>query len=109
MFTLFGRDLNRVCTKAPKDYDYRHPKCYSLLFYFDSQQHVHVEVLLPKQLDDMDRLLLSNLQKAVESQPAKLFESHFTIDGKIFPGLYVKASYAGRGWNLFDYRTLDEK
>jgi hypothetical protein len=106
---LFARDLNHVCCNAPEGYDYGHLKCYSLLFYFDAQQRVHVEVLLPKQLDEMDRFLLSDLQKAVESQPAELFGSHFTIDGKIFPGLYVKATYGGFKWNLFDYRTIEEK
>jgi hypothetical protein len=109
LLMLFARDLNHVCCNAPEGYDYGHLKCYSLLFYFDAQQRVHVEVLLPKQLDEMDRFLLSDLQKAVESQPAELFGSHFTIDGKIFPGLYVKATYGGFKWNLFDYRTIEEK
>ena len=109
LFVLFGRDLNRACLKKPEDYGFSQPKFYSLLFYFDAQQRVHVEVLLPKQLDEMDRLLLTDLQKAVESQPAKLFGSHFTIDGKIFPGLYVNARYAQHGWNLIEYRALEEK
>ena len=109
LLILFARDINRICTPAPKDYDYAHPKIYSLLLYFDAQRYVHVEVLLPKQTDEKDQFMLSNLRKAIESQPAGLFESHFTIDGKIFPGLYIKAYYGGLRWNFFDYRALDEE
>lgn len=109
LLILFARDINRICTPAPKDYDYANPKIYSLLLYFDAQRYVHVEVLLPKQTDEKDQFMLSNLRKAIESQPAGLFESHFTIDGKIFPGLYIKAYYGGLRWNFFDYRALDEE
>jgi hypothetical protein len=109
LFILFARDINRICPPAPKDYDYANPKIYSLLLYFDAQRYVHVEVLLPRQTDEKDQFMLSNLRKAIESQPAGLFESHFTIDGKIFPGLYIKAYYGGLGWNFFDYRALDEE
>ena len=109
LFILFARDINRICTPAPKDYDYANPKIYSLLLYFDAQRYVHVEVLLPRQTDEKDQFMLSNLRKAIESQPAGLFNSRFTIDGKIFPGLYIKAYYGGLGWNFFDYRAIDEE
>lgn len=100
---LFGRDVTRLCTPQSNSNTQ-----YSLLFYFDAHRKVHVEVLLPQRLNDVDKEQISQLTNAVALQPPKLFGSSFTIDGRVFPGIYVKAAYKKNGWIFRDYRFEKE-
>lgn len=96
---LFAKDVSRLCTpQSNSDTEY------SLLFYFDAHRKVHVEVLLPQKLSDAEKKRISELTKAIDQQPPQLFRSSFTIDGRVFPGIYVKASDTKNGWFFRDYR-----
>ena len=102
---LFARDVMRLCREereAPKSE-------FSLLFHYDSQRRLHVDVLLPKELNEEERRRMDELQRAVALQPPGLFSSFFTIDGRVFPGMYVKATYERGRWRFEDYRFLNLK
>ena len=80
--SLFSSDVMRLCREereAPRSE-------FSLLFHYDSQRRLHVDV-----------------------QPPGLFSSFFTIDGRVFPGMYVKATYERGRWRFEDYRFLNLK
>ena len=103
--TLFARDVMRLCREereAPRSE-------FSLLFHYDSQRRLHVDVLLPKELNEEEQRRIDELQRAVALQPPGLFSSFFTIDGRVFPGMYVKATYERGRWRFEDYRFLSLK
>ena len=102
--SLFARDVMWLCREereAPKSE-------FSLLFHYDSQRRLYVDVLLPKELNEEERRRMDELQRAVALQPSGLFSSFFTIDGRVFPGMYVKATYERGRWRFEDYRFLNE-
>ena len=103
--SLFSSDVMRLCREereAPRSE-------FSLLFHYDSQRRLHVVVLLPKELNEEERRRMDELQRAVALQPPGLFSSFFTIDGRVFPGMYVKATYERGRWRFEDYRFLNLK
>lgn len=101
--SLFAHDVMRLCREerdAPRSE-------FSLLFHYDSQRRLYVDVLLPKELNEEQQRLMGELQRAVSLQPPGLFSSFFTIDGRVFPGMYIKATYERGCWRFEDYRFLE--
>ena len=96
---LFARDVNRLCTMQKGI----RPVEYSFLFFVDSEFKTHLHVLLPSQLDAEDEKRISELSRAIEAQPIKVFGRYWTLEVKRFSGRYVKAIFDGRGWHFSDY------
>ena len=75
--TLFARDVMRLCREereAPRSE-------FSLLFHYDSQRRLHVDVLLPKELNEEERRRMDELQRAVALQPPGLFSRQACFRG----------------------------
>ena len=103
--TLFARDINRLIDKRLIPEEMK--KEYSIMLYLDEDTlKAHVHPLLPQELTDEDRLLLSLLSTAVEQQPAGTFEGYYSDRG-FFPAIYLKANLSKGHWSFEDYRFVD--
>ncbi len=92
---LLAHDVNRLCShheglKAD----------FTCLLAIDSEGKAHLHVLKSKEQNETQRQLLEELVKIIDQQPVDLFTGRFTIDGIIFPGLFVKASYEKGLWRF---------
>lgn len=111
----FTHDVNRdwsegeILKKLSSD---RHKtESFSLLLYICDDGHLRVRSLLPDTLSDHQKLLLDELQKIVEKQPAWNFNYLYTMDGRVFPGRYLYASYdnVSGHWIFQDYIKTSPK
>ena len=103
---LFARDINR-CIDNSLLFSMRTKKEYSVMLYLDeSTLKAHLHPLLPQELTDEDRLLLSLLSTAVEQQPAGTFKGYDSGRG-FFPAIYLKANCSRGRWSFEDYRFED--
>ena len=66
---------------------------FSLLCYIQNDGLLRISPLLPEQLSSDQQELIKQLQQAIHSLPAWSFDYLYTIDGRIFPGRYLKAYY----------------
>ena len=96
------KDYNKAMKRAVKlfewsinrDYVYDRSTSsseYTILIHFDSKRNLHMVPLLPENLNETDRQLLKQLDNIIKKQRDGYFQAYYTIDGKIFPGIYLKA------------------
>lgn len=101
---LLVRDLNRTLNNRP-DKDSRKKYSYPIIIMTDSLRKSHIYAVYPDSLDEVGKQHLVSLSRAMDQQPAGLFSSSQTSDGRWFNALLVKATYSdflGR-WTFDEY------
>lgn len=79
-------------------------KDYSLLLFTDLSGKSYVHILRPEKMGWFDRRVVSELERTINELPVGSFRYLETLDGRIFQGRYLKATYSYRGgWDLRDY------
>lgn len=77
---------------------------YSLLLFTDLSGKSYLHVLKPKTDGWFDKKVISELKKTINKLPIGSFRYLETLDGRIFQGRYLKATYSYQdGWSISDY------
>lgn len=111
----FTHDVNRDWSEGDilkkLSSDGQKTESFSLLLYIRDDGHLRVRSLLPETLSEHQKLLLDELQKIVEKQPAWNFNYLYTMDGRVFPGRYLYAiyNYGSDHWLFQDYIKTSPK
>lgn len=103
--SLFARDINRLIDKQLIPMEMK--KEYSVMLYLDKSEKAHLYPLIPRELTDADRLLLTLLSNAIEQQPVRTFGGYFSDRG-FFPAIYLRARYFMSNWSFEDYRFIEQ-
>lgn len=107
--TLFARDINRCLDEStlPESIEGEYRE-YDVMLYLDEKNKAHLYPLLPRELTNEDRILLSSLSNAVEQQPAGTFGKLLSARGP-FPALYFRVSFSHKKWHRFcDFRFIQQ-
>lgn len=76
---------------------------FALLFYMDRRHKTYLCPLIPQEPDKEDFRLLADLATALAEQPPGILPELWTLDGRRFAGVYVKARCIHGQWTLEDY------
>ena len=76
-----------------------------LLLYMDKYRKAHLHVLRPDTLDADVQQAVETLESALQDQPPGILRELWTVDGRRFPGYFLKATLGrDRLWSLTDRR-----
>jgi len=104
---LFDQFINFDFQKAKKSIN---TFCCSILLVTDCQGEANGYLLHPTKVTEKEELLMNKLLKRIRQLPRWSFGWLETVDGLIFRGRYLKASYSSdTGWQFTDYLSLDLK
>ncbi|MGI6218538.1 MAG: DUF5030 domain-containing protein [Bacteroidaceae bacterium] len=79
---------------------------FDLLLYMDEGRKAHLHVLTPDTLDERQQQTIDELRAALAAQPAGLLRECRAIDGRRFPGYYLRAAHGRNGlWAVEDRRN----
>lgn len=82
---------------------------YDLLLYMDDKRKAHLHVLAPDTLSETQQNDIKMLNHALQDQPPGILRECWNIDGRRFPGYYLRAYHRADGlWQLDDYGQRDE-
>lgn len=105
---FFTHDVNRLWCERKSGESVAGEKRsvgFSLLLQIQKDGKLKVRALKPEKLSDSQQKLLGELQQVLDDIPAWSFDYLYTLDGKIFPARYLKASYNPQSskWIFVDY------
>lgn len=100
---VLGRDASHACKP---DTTLRGSRTYDLLFTVLPDGRLDFCRLAPDTTDGRDRRYLDELHAFVRSLPAWSLEHLYALDGRVFPGRYIRATRTARRWQLYDYMLL---
>ena len=105
---FFTHDVNRLWRERKSGESVAGEKRFvgfSLLLQIQKDGKLKVRALKPEKLSGSQQKLLGELQQVLDDIPAWSFDYLYTLDGKIFPGRYLKATYSPQSskWFFVDY------
>lgn len=99
---LLARDLSRTLQKGG-NINSREYHTIPIIITTDAQQKSHIEAVFPDSLQGEDSIRFSELQRAMELQPAGILSCAWTVGGRWFNALFIKATfYESSGRWIFD-------
>lgn len=79
---------------------------FDLLLYMDEGRKAHLHVLTPDTLNERQQQAIDELRAALATQPDGLLRECRAIDGRRFPGYYLRAAHGRNGlWAVEDRRN----
>lgn len=91
--------INKMSSKPSGKGEERH---YALLVYMDEKGYSHLHLLAS--LQGKPGYEIKELKKTIRALPRRAFTMLWTMDGRAFPGRYLKAWYhPQKGWRFADY------